>query len=359
MAIKDIVGNKKAKEIFLSFVKSERPAASYIISGEEGTGKKFAARQFAKSLNCLNPQEDGDCCDNCENCNLLDKILGQLDEDGFQQYPHPDIQYITTDKAQLTIDLVRDSLTNLNTYRQIKLKYKILIINEAEKMNKEASNSVLKELEEPGDFSIIILIVNNIEKILPTILSRCQRINIKRASSEEIEKKLIESGMDVASAKKATLFCEGKIGNALNFIEIEKNILFVKEIFVILADKTDNVDSIFEIIEEINKRLEENKNLKVKKNIENMSYQRLFLLDILKMLSYIYKDFLLDKLGIKKILLPKYGIDINSLREMDINIINNILKLINSAQQDLMANANINLLLYTLLFNIRKVSLQK
>ncbi len=359
MAIKDIVGNKKAKEIFLSFSKGERTGAAYIINGEEDVGKTFAAIQFAKALNCMNPDDDGDCCDICENCRLLDKTLGQLDENGFQQHPHPDVCYITTDKAQLTIDLIRDSLSHLNAYRQIKLKYKIMIINDAERMNKEASNSVLKGLEEPGDFSVIILIVNNIEKILPTIVSRCQRINIKRADSEEIQKKLIHLGMDEVSVKKATLFCEGKIGKALNFKEIYQNILFVREIFRILASKTDNVDNILEMIKSINEKIEEKRALKTKSSSENMSYQRLFLLDILKMLSYIYKDLLLDKLGIKKIILPKYGIDTNTLRDMDLQIINSILKLINSAQVDLMANANINLLLYTLLFNIRKVSLQK
>lgn len=357
MAIKDIVGNKKAKEILLSFSKGERTGAAYIINGEEEVGKKFAALQFAKALNCLSKGEDGDCCDSCENCKLLDKVLGQLDEYGFQQYPHPDIQYITTDKTQLTIDLVRDSLSHLNAYRQVKLKYKILIINDAEKMNKEASNSVLKELEEPGNFSVIILIVNSIEKILPTIVSRCQRINIKRAEPGEIEKKLVMLGMDEISVKKSTLFCEGKIGKALNFKEIEQNIMFVKEIFHILTSKVDDVDKIFEIIKTINEKMEEGKTKK--SSSENMSYQRLFLLDILKVLSYIYKDLLLDKLGVKKIILPKYSIDTNNLRDMDLDIINTILKLINSAQMDLMANANINLLLYTLLFNIRKVSLQK
>jgi DNA polymerase-3 subunit delta' len=359
MAIKDIMGNKRAKEILLSFSKGERISAAYIISGEEEVGKTFAALQFAKAINCLNQQEDGDSCDMCENCRLLEKTIGELDENGFQQYPHPDIQYITTDRAQLTIDLIRDSLTGLNAYRQIKLKFKILIINDAEKMNKEASNSVLKELEEPGNFSVIILIVNNIEKILPTIISRCQRINIKRSEAEEIEKKLIQMGIDEISAKKATLFCDGKIGKALNFNEISKKIDYVCEIFGVLADKKDNVNNIFEIIKNINEKMDENKSQKNKSTSDSMSYQRLFLLDILKMLSYIYKDFLLDRMGIKNLLLSKYGLDKNSLRDMDIKVVNNILKLIHSAQMDLMANANINLLLYNLLFNIRKVCIQK
>ncbi|MCX8093376.1 MAG: AAA family ATPase [Candidatus Goldbacteria bacterium] len=359
MAIKDIIGNKKAKDMLLSFAKSKKAGTSYIINGEEGVGKTFAALQFAKAINCLNQREDGDCCDICENCRLLDKILGQLDADGFQQYPHPDVMYITTDKAQITIDLVRDSLSRLNAYRQIKLKYKILILNDAEKMNKEASNSVLKELEEPGDFSIIILVVNNIQKILPTIVSRCQRINIMRADEREIEEKLIQLGMDENSAKQAIMFCDGKIEKALNFKEIKSDILFAREIFLVLASKIDNVDGIFEIIKSINEKMEENKTRKIKGGMENMTYQRLFLLDILKMLSYIYKDFLLDKLGIKKIITLKYNIDINNIKEMDFKVINTILKLINVAQMDLMANANINLLLYNLLFNIRKVSSQQ
>jgi DNA polymerase-3 subunit delta' len=359
MAIKDIIGNKKAKEILLSFTQSARIGGSYIINGEEDIGKKFATTQFVKAINCLTPQKDGDCCDNCENCMLIDKILGQLDEQGFQLYPHPDIQYIVTDKAQLTIDMVRDSLSHLNAFKQIKLKYKILIINDAEKMNKEASNSVLKELEEPGQFVVIILLVNNIERVLPTIISRCQRINLKRAEPEEIEKKLIQLGMDEITAKKAILFCEGKIGKALNYKEFEQDVLFVKDIFEILASKVDDVNRIFEITDIIIKKTDEKKKLKLKSSSEGLSYQRLFLLEILKMLSYIYRDLLLDKLGLKKILLPKYGLDINNIRDININEINTILKLINSAQLDLMANANINLLLYTLIFNIRKVSLNK
>jgi DNA polymerase III subunit delta' len=174
MAVRDIAGNIRAKQMLLSYAGGLKQGTAFMISGEENTGKNFAAFQFAKALNCLNPSEDSDCCDVCENCKMIGRVLGSLDDSGFQQYPHPDIVYITTEKAQLSIELLRDSLTAAGAYRPLKLRKKIVIVNDAERMNAAAANSILKALEEPNPGLVIMLIVNNPEKMLLTILSRCQ-----------------------------------------------------------------------------------------------------------------------------------------------------------------------------------------
>ena len=155
MAVKDIAGNPGLKIRLLNRGSSEKTGTAYIFSGAENTGKNFAALQFAKVLNCLDPQDDNDCCEKCENCRLLNKVFGELDEDGMQTIPHPDALYINTEKAQIVMDMVLGRLSEMNSYRAVKLKKKIVIVNDAEKMNTVASNAILKELEEPNDLSLI------------------------------------------------------------------------------------------------------------------------------------------------------------------------------------------------------------
>jgi len=347
MAVRNITGNQLSKEILLSIAGQEKQGQAYIFDGEEDIGKNFAALQFAKAINCLSPKDGHDSCDECRNCRLLDRVFSDLDEDGMQKNPHPDVLYVNTEKAQLSIELVRDKLNEMNSYGRIELKKKIVIINDAEKMNREASNSILKELEEPHENVLIILLVNNLEKILPTIISRCYKIELKRAGKKEIEAKLalLKPDWDRDRIEEAAEFSEGRIGAALHFEEVKEGIKYTVELFRKIASTGTDIGDIFESLQRIDSE---------KKGAKTGGEGRMFLLDILKILSYIYKDLILEKLGLKQVLQRKYGLKQSDIKDCSVQGLSNILKLIESAQRDLMQNANVSLLFTNLFFNIRQ-----
>ncbi|HRQ43502.1 MAG TPA: hypothetical protein PLB12_04055 [Candidatus Goldiibacteriota bacterium] len=353
MAVKDIAGNGLAKNTLLSYVKSPKTGTSYMFTGEENTGKKYSAIQFAKALNCETPLPDSDSCGVCPNCRLIDRVFTELDEEGMQLNPHPDVLYINTEKVNIVIDMVLDKLQEINAYRAIKLKKKIVIINDAEKMNNVAANAILKELEEPNENAVIILIVNNQEKMLPTIISRCHRVEIKRAPVNEIRAKLKTVKPELAGEKleEAVMFCDGRIGDAFDYEGIKEKVAAAASIARIISGKTDNIEGIFNKIQE----LETAK--KAKKDDKDGS-PKVFFLDILKILSYIYKDLLLAKAGVKDVMKQKYSINSSEIRELSEKKIVNIIGLIESAQRDLLANANTGLLFSGLFFGIRKEGLR-
>ncbi len=352
MSIKNIVGNKKAKETMLSIVKSGKVGNAFIFSGEENTGKNFAALQFAKALNCLSPEKDGDCCDRCENCKIIDRVVLSLDKKLDMKNSHPDVLYIDTEKAKLSIELVRDGLKSANSIKTVYLKKKIVIINDAERMTLDAANSILKELEEPNPYVAIILICNNLEAMLQTIISRCYNISIKRAGINEIKEKLLElkPDLDNTKAEEMANYSEGKIGLAFNYEEIKNNYAEVIEIFKILnLKKDDNIEKIFEKINDLEKEFKSEKEKKASGSTRN------FLIEILKMLAYIYRDLLHAITGVDKSFESKYSLNLKEYGELSIEKIVKILFLIKNAYHDLEANANIGLLLNSLFFNIRKV----
>ncbi len=350
MAVKDIAGNKRARQAILSMAGSGRGEGSFIFTGAVNTGKGYAALQFAKVLNCLNPGHDGDCCDNCDNCRITGKVLTQLDEEGRQMHPHTDITYITTDKSIMSVEDVKEPVEKFNSYRPLTLKTKILVIEGCERMNDTAQNAILKGLEEPAKGAAILLICNAPDKMLPTIISRCRRFEISPAGTVEIEKALVKAGVfPPDEAKKAAEFSGGRIGDAVDFERIRENIKFAKGIFEALASKADNVEKLFEAAAAIEAA-------KTGRKKESENY-RIFLLDILKILSYIYKDLALEKTGIKRVVKERYDIDPGSLRDYTAAKISSILPLLEAAQRDLLNNANNRVLFTTLFFNIRKAGL--
>jgi DNA polymerase III delta prime subunit len=357
MAVEDIAGNIKAKKVILSTAAGHKFGTAFMFAGEENIGKNFSARQFAKVMNCLNPKANSDCCDECANCKLIDRVLGDLDEEDMQQHPHPDIKYINTDKAQLVVSMVRDELNAFNSYKGVQLKKKIMIIQDAERMNKESSNSILKELEEPNENVVIILIVNQLDKLLPTIISRCRRIDISRASLEEVEKKLTKALPDWSpgTIKQAAMFAEGRMGEAFRYEEIKLEIAETAGIFRVIASKKDNVEAVFEVIKMVESmyKTAQEKEKKEKKS----GIARIFLLDILRILSYIYKDLMLEKLSVKSVMRSKYGINPDDLREYSVKKLVKITALIEEYQRYLVLNANVSLLFNNLFFEIRKEGL--
>jgi DNA polymerase-3 subunit delta' len=135
-----------------------------LLLGQAGLGKALLADHFAKTLLCKQPIEEGFACQHCRNCDLV------------AANTHPDLGYLAPEKLGqgIKIDAIRSLIEKLN--RTTQAAYKIVIINPADSLLLAASNALLKSLEEPSDRVLFILITEKIERLLPTIRSRCQVI---------------------------------------------------------------------------------------------------------------------------------------------------------------------------------------
>lgn len=201
MAFKDILGNERQKKILRKALQKDRIPNSMLFCGLEGVGKKSMALVLAKAMNC--EREKDDACEVCASCKAINR--GNF----------PDVMVITPDGNMIKIDQMR-ILKQTAHLRPMKGKRRIFIVTEAEKMNEEAANSLLKILEEPPLFSHIILVTQNLDMIKPTIKSRCQILSFQPILREDIEKILLERGFGEERAKVISLLVRGSLKKALN-----------------------------------------------------------------------------------------------------------------------------------------------
>lgn len=198
-----IIGNGKVIEHLQNAIELNKVSHAYILSGDRGCGKKTIASAFAKTLQCY---EGGtSACNTCTSC--------KQSESGNQ----PDIKWITHEKpASIGVDDVREQLVGDIQIKPYSSRYKIYIIDEAEKLTQQAQNAILKTIEEPPAYGIIMLLTANADLFLPTILSRCIRLDVKPVKSSEVEQYLV-SNCDVSAykARFAAGFAQGNIGRAV------------------------------------------------------------------------------------------------------------------------------------------------
>jgi DNA polymerase-3 subunit gamma/tau len=183
----DLMGQSVLVQTLSSAIINERIAPAYLLTGIRGVGKTTSARLIASIVNCENPLINGDnieACGACSNCNAT------------RQGNHPDI--IEVDAASRTsVDDVR-SIIESSEYRPLLGKYKIFIIDEVHMISKNAFNALLKTLEEPPAKILFIFATTEANKIPITILSRCQRFDLKRLHYDEITRLL----SNIASKEK-------------------------------------------------------------------------------------------------------------------------------------------------------------
>ena len=171
-----VVGQDHITETLKYAVMNSRIAPVYLFTGIRGTGKTTLARIMVKSLNCLDRQIDGEPCNKCENCI---EIMGGK---------NPDVVEIDG-ASNNSVEDVRNIKENIS-YSPIKSKYKVYIIDEIHMLSKSAFNALLKTLEEPPSHTIFILATTDPQKIPATVLSRCQRYDLKRLSLDDVAKQL-------------------------------------------------------------------------------------------------------------------------------------------------------------------------
>lgn len=256
MSFKDIVGQERAIKILTKSLKENRVSSSYIFIGSEGTGKKFTAIEFIKAVNCLNLNKNMEACNNCHSCNGINKQCC------------PDLKIVKTTKGSIKIEQIREIRKEIEL-KPFRSKKKVYIIDQAEKMTLEASNCLLKTIEEPPYYAIIILICSKIDPILPTIVSRCQIINFGLITSFKIKELLLNklNNLENDKAEIISKLAQGSIGKAFKlsvdkeyFIRREKMLDYLStiiigkygdDIFAKVEKIMSEIDRIEEILEMI------------------------------------------------------------------------------------------------------------
>ena len=343
----------KVQDHFRNSLQNNRLAHAYLFYGPEGTGKDAFALELAKALNCKNQQHRP--CNNCPSCQKI------------SHFNHPDIHFIFPIKKDIPpdkvgellkqnsanpfagIDLGGQFVIRIDQIRQLKneAKYtpheavkKVYIVSDAECMNKEASNSFLKILEEPPEELIIILTTSNLNNIPITIRSRCHVIYFPILDFEQARTAVSQITNVDDSVEEQILINENnlkKIFSALNQEHDSKNQLIYDYIRAIAKD---DVHGIMQIVDQM-----------------TVSRDRNFLLELLNLLILWFKDV------IHLIAIEDESLIIN--RKLKDNIINFarlygesdfalIFDLINAAIDNIQRNANGKIVLTVLGFNIKE-----
>ncbi|MCI5585130.1 MAG: DNA polymerase III subunit delta' [Lachnospiraceae bacterium] len=206
---KDIIGQEQIKEHLQSAITMDKVSHAYILHGELGAGKEYIARIFAMTLQC---EKGGtDPCGECRSCKQA------------ESKNHPDIIWVSHEKPN-SIG-VEDIRSQINNDMEIKPYYgprKIYIINEAQKMTPQAQNALLKTLEEPPAYGIIMLLTTNIDALLSTIVSRCVVLNMRPVKDRDIEEYLMKQlQVPDYKAKLCAAFARGNTGKAKHLAENE------------------------------------------------------------------------------------------------------------------------------------------
>lgn len=245
MQFQDIIGQQKAKATFHRMVEEDRLAHALILKGKPGIGKLAFATAIAQLINCEQPVQ-GDSCGKCGACVKIAKgihpdvryilpiVSGKQDgkppvsDDYFPQlreafFANPYYsfnEWITLmdgDNKQVGIRIheIRE-LKRKITLKAFEGKYKVVIIWNAEKINTEAANAMLKLLEEPPERTVIIMTVSDTSQLLTTINSRCQRIQMHRIDDKDLAGYLVSRhGLSEDHATQLSQLAEGDIARAL------------------------------------------------------------------------------------------------------------------------------------------------
>ncbi|NIM05077.1 MAG: hypothetical protein GTN69_01640 [Armatimonadetes bacterium] len=221
--LSNILGQKAALEILQRAVKHHRPFHAYLFHGPEAVGKATTAKAFARALMCHKPTSDGDGCGDCPSCRKM------------ASDNHPDFRLIGIERGnagsgqggrwRISIDQIRQNpdkprvtpppLITDAFYQPIVGKWKVYVIDPADLLSPDAASALLKVLEEPPSYVVIILITSRPAMTLSTLRSRCWPVGFRLAPREEIEKALTEKGSSPQQARLFAALSEGRIGWAI------------------------------------------------------------------------------------------------------------------------------------------------
>ena len=251
MNFSHIIGNDNIKQLLSNSIKTNNILHSYMFIGNEGIGKSLFASEFAKMILCNASTLNEKSCDNCNSCI------------GFNTNNHPDFMIVDLeDSKSIKIDQVR-YLQEKIAEKPIVSNRKVYIINNSDTMTKEAQNCLLKTLEEPPSYAVIILISSNESNLLNTIKSRCTKISFAKLNNDEILDYFKRNNTEFNFNQNILQACNGSIGKAIrikdeannyNIIDDVLNNIHIKDISYIwnnseiLYKSKDSIDDLLDYI---------------------------------------------------------------------------------------------------------------
>ena len=341
----DIIDQEQMKEHMQHVLHTDKVSHAYIISGENGSGKEFIARIFAKALQCQDKKEKGEYLEACNECPSCIKALSDN---------HPDIITITHEKpASIGVDDIRLKLRDDVVIKPYESKYKIYIIPEGEKMTPAAQNALLKTLEEPPSYIVIIILTSNINAFLPTIISRCIVLPMKVARDDSIRKYLMEECQVVDyKAMLCASFARGNVGKALDLASNER-FETLKNETIELISKLKNLE-IHDIMDRLHEILEpvEGDEKASKKGIDMGQYE-----DFMDILIFLFRDMLVYKATENDshlIFTDKVSYISSVTTNLSYEEIGTIIKDMEIAKSRINSNVNIDLALELMLLGIKE-----
>jgi len=312
---------------------------AYLFTGIRGVGKTSTARAMAMHLSCAAPAEEKGC-GRCAPCR---QILGGN---------HPDLLFVQPEGANIKIDQIR-SLNRRLAFAPVSAPYRISVVQQAQAMTEEAANAFLKTLEEPPPRNILILQAVEPGDLLPTIVSRCQRIAFQPLDAQEIAIWLTQHRQtEPETARTAAAICGGSLGMALKMVAgpfLEKRRNWLLQLMEIPSKPVDGIFSLAAdcAAEDAKVRLENSEN-----NLPGLQ-------DLLSVWETWYRDLMLlrtdapDDLLINRDFLRQLK---NSSEQFRITSLMDSIFRLDRARRDILKNRNTGLVLTHLIFGLRKCS---
>ncbi len=345
----EVAGQKHIVRTIQNALASNKIAHAYLFCGPRGTGKTSMAKLFAKALNC--EEGFGHQCNKCDNCHSV--------TDG----SHPDV--IEIDAASNNgVEEVRDLIEKVK-YLPIKGKYKVYIIDEVHMMTSGAFNALLKTLEEPPAHVVFILATTEPHKVLPTIVSRCQRYDFTKVEDDAIREKMVEIlnleniQYDIPAINAIIDLADGGVRDALSILEhvlaYAGTTIKAKDVYDLfgLASTKEKLDLIKGIVSgnvrDVLKRMESfiASGIDIKRLTSN-------LLDLLKD-ALIYKN--TEEPILLSVLTEKDVLELTKL--LDIDRLNEMIQILLNAQNDFKVVSNIRSLFELVLLRLTTSSIKK
>lgn len=321
-----ILGHEKIIDHLKTSIAHNRINHAYIFDGVYGIGKSTIAKAFAKTLNC---EEGGtECCGHCLSCKTFD------------ENNNPDIIYVTHDKKDITVSDIRNQILKNITIKPYRNKYKIFIIPEADKMNILAQNAFLKTLEEPPEYGIFLLLCENYNKFLVTILSRCIMFKLHPLPYNIVTGYLVNNmNLTPDTAQLYSIYSQGSIGKALELANSDE-FRDTRDMAIDTAVKLEDADMI-----------------ELYSLVDILKEQKGFIDKILEIMYLMYRDALvLKQTGSQKNIIQKDKIPQTEFiaKKATISQLINRCDAINDTRFKLSHNGNTQLLLETLFFKIKE-----
>ena len=218
---------------------------AYLFTGAPGVGRRTLALRFAQALNCPNPPAPGEACRTCQTCKQIEKM----------QYPDLMVVQSEHEGGTLKVEQIRDIQHGLSL-KPYQGNYRVAIILRFQEANANSANALLKTLEEAAKYVVLILIAENPDQLLPTIISRCEVLHLRSQPLESVQYFLHSHGADVDQARFLAHLSGGSPGYGLRLMEdvsiLEQRIRRLDEIHWLLSsNRNQRFDYVEKILKDI------------------------------------------------------------------------------------------------------------